>query len=208
MNTDPQPWDEIYRREGHVFEEPFPGIDDLVEAYQSHSCTAILDLGCGNGRHTVHLAKSGFHVTGMDNSITALRMSGEWLMEEGHSAPLVLADMREEFPFHANTFSGLISTQVIHHAVIDTVKRTIGEIGRVMKKGGIIFVTVPAKVDPEDDAVEIEPGTFVLTSGWEAGLPHHIFSPDEFAAEFEGFEILDISLRGKSEVLALTARKQ
>jgi hypothetical protein len=40
------------------------------------------------------------------------------------------------------------------------------------------------------------------------GLPHHIFSPDEFAAEFEGFEILDISLRGKSEVLALTAQKR
>jgi 2-polyprenyl-3-methyl-5-hydroxy-6-metoxy-1,4-benzoquinol methylase len=79
MNADPQPWDEIYRREGCVFEEPFLGFDDLVEAYKSHSCTSIMDLGCGNGRHTVHLSKSGFLVTGTDNSITALRMAEEWL---------------------------------------------------------------------------------------------------------------------------------
>ena len=208
MNADPQPWDEIYQREGRVFEEPFPGFNDLVETYKSHSCTTILDLGCGNGRHTMRLSKSGFLVTGTDNSITALRMAEEWLLQEGQSASLILADMRAEFPFRANTFSGLISTQVIHHAVIDTVKRTIREIGRVIKPGGIAFVTVPSKVDPEDDAVEIEPGTFVPTSGWETGLPHHIFSPDEFAAEFEGFEILDLSLRGKSEVLALTAQKR
>jgi len=208
MNGDPQPWDAIYQREGRVFEEPFPRFDDVVEAYKSHSCTTILDLGCGNGRHTVHLSKSDFFVTGTDNSITALRMAEEWLQQENQSASLILADMRVEFPFRANTFSGLISTQVIHHAVIDTVKRTIREIGRVIEQGGIAFVTVPSKVDPEDDAVEIEPGTFVPTSGWEAGPPHHIFSPDEFAAEFEGFEILDLSLRGKSEVLAITAQKK
>ena len=208
MNADPQPWDEIYQREGRVFEEPFPRFDDMVEAYKFHSCTTILDLGCGNGRHTVQLSKSGFLVSGTDNSITALRMTEEWLLQEGQSASLVLADMRAEFPFRANTFSGLISTQVIHHAVLDTVKRTIREIGRVIEQGGIAFVTVPSKVDPDDDAVEIEPGTFVPTLGWEAGLPHHIFSPDEFAAEFEGFEILDLSLRGKSEVLALTAQKR
>jgi SAM-dependent methyltransferase len=208
MNADPQPWDEIYQREGHVFEEPFHRFDDLVEAYKSHSCTTILDLGCGNGRHTVHLSKSGFLVTGTDNSITALRMAEEWLQQENQSVSLILADMRAEFPFRTNIFSGLISTQVIHHAVIATVKRTIREIGRVIEQGGIAFVTVPSKLDPEDDAVEIKAGTFVPTSGWEVGLPHHIFSPDEFAAEFEGFEILDISLRGKSEVLALTAQKR
>jgi SAM-dependent methyltransferase len=116
--------------------------------------------------------------------------------------------MRAEFPFRANTFYGLIYTQVIHHAVIDSVKRTIREIGRVIKRGGIVFVTVPSKIDPEDDAVEIEPGTFVPTMGWEAGLPHHIFSPDEFAVEFDGFHILKLELLGESEVLALTAQKR
>jgi len=208
MNADAQPWDEIYQREGRVFEEPFLRFDDLVEVYKFHSCTTILDLGCGNGRHMVHLSKSDFLVTGTDNSITALQMAEEWLQQEGQSASLVLADTRAEFPFRANSFSGLISTQVIHHAVIDTVKRTIREIGRVIEQGGIAFVTVPSKVDPEDDAVEIEPGTFVPTSGWEAGLPHHIFSPDEFAAEFDGFQILELEQLGESEVLALTAQKR
>lgn len=49
MDSDRQPRDEIYKREGRIFEEPFPGFEDLVEAYQTFSGKTILDLGCGCG---------------------------------------------------------------------------------------------------------------------------------------------------------------
>ena len=93
-DADPQPWDDIYQREGRVFTEPFPRFEALVDDFKAHACEEILDLGCGNGRHVVHLTLKGFRVTGMDNSPTALRMTQEWLADDGMSAALVLGDMR------------------------------------------------------------------------------------------------------------------
>jgi SAM-dependent methyltransferase len=208
MNADPQPWDEVYKREGRVFDEPFLGFDDLVATFKKESCQTILDLGCGSGRHLVHLSKSGFRVTGLDNSFTGLKLACEWLSEECRSAQIVQGDMRTSLPFQSNAFDGLMSTQVIHHAVLVTVRGIIREIGRVVREGGIAFVTVPARTDQADDFVEIEPGTFVPLSGWEKGLPHHIFNPDQFAKEFNEFEVLDLSIRGDREVIAILAKRR
>jgi len=133
-------------------------------------------------------------------------MAREWLQEEGLSASLVLADMRLPLPIRDETFDGLLSTQVIHHAKLATVLETLSEIWRVLARGGIAFVTVPAHHDPEGDFEEIEPDTFVPLQGGEAGLPHHIFSVEELTAAFYRFKILDLSLRG-STVIAILAMK-
>jgi len=61
----------------------------------------------------------------------------------------------------------------------------------------LALVTVPARTDPEDECVEIEPGTFVPQVGSEKGLPHHIFALDELPALFPQFDVLDLSVRGE-----------
>jgi SAM-dependent methyltransferase len=178
----------------------------LVKEFRQHRCEQILDLGCGSGRHVVHLAKAGFRVCGLDNSPTGLSLARQWLQEEGLSASLVLADMRLALPIRDESFEGLLSTQVIHHALHATVLQTIAEIWRVLNWGGIAFVTVPAHHNPEGKFEEIEPNTFVPLQGGEAGLPHHIFSAEELEAAFDRFRILDLSLRG-SKVIAILAQK-
>ena len=205
MPSDSGPWESIFQRDGRVFPEPFPRFEELVTAFQEHGCRRILDLGSGTGRHVVHLAKNGFQVVGLDQSPTGLRLTRRWLAEERVTASLVRGDMRCPFPFGDGVFDGLLSTQVIHHARLATVRRTIAEVRRVLRVGGVLFVTVPVRKDGRGE--EIEPNTFVPLTGDEKGLPHHIFSPEELRAEFSFLRVQDLSVRG-SAVLALLGVKE
>jgi len=145
MNATNHPWESIYKREGRVFTDPPPGFKAVLKEFTRHHCQLILDLGCGNGRHTVALTKEGFNTIGLDISSSGLRLSSEWLGEEGLQAGLVNADARNFFPFKANSFDGLLSTQVIHHALLSEVRTTIAEIWRVLAEDGIAFVTVAGR---------------------------------------------------------------
>jgi SAM-dependent methyltransferase len=207
MSATNHPWEEIYQREGRVFPEVFPRFGEVVETFRAHGCQAILDLGCGNGRHVVHLAKEGFWSLGADLSPTALYLTQSWMREERYEANLALADTRRPLPFRDGSFQAVLSTQVIHHARLAAVRVAIGEILRVLVPGGIVFVTVSGRKDRGLDFETIEPGTFVPLSGPEAGLPHHIFSVEELQFEFRDFEILEASVRAEGAVLAVLARK-
>ncbi len=201
------PWDEIYKREGRVFKDPFPAFGSLVSEFRKHNCQKILDVGCGNGRSVVHLAASGFNALGFDSSWWGLKTARDWSLEERLTVGLIQADMRRPFPFRGAVFDAVMATQVIHHALRATVLQTAVEIDRVLKSGGVLFVTVPTPQDPKDDHVEVEPGTFVPTTGSEKGLPHHFFKLDELSALFPGYKILDLSTRGSvvNAILAIKA---
>lgn len=197
------PWDRIFKREGRVFVDPYPRFTELIEVYKKHDSRSILDLGCGSGRHVVGLAAEGFRVVGCDISTAGLRLAFQWLDKEGLVARLVQADMRANLPFRDGVFDGLLSTQVIHHALRIEVLSTIEEIKRVIAPGGIGFVTVAAKIHEDQVYHRIEPGTYVPQSGSEAGLPHHIFSKEEFIEAFSDTRIIEISLRAEGKVRAL-----
>jgi SAM-dependent methyltransferase len=206
MSRTDHPWEKIFKDRGRFFPEPFPRFNEVVQIFKDNGCSEILDLGCGSGRHLVHLSREGFKTTGLDISPTGLRLTREWMAEEGIKAGLVLGDMREPLPFRDDSFKGVLSTQVIHHDLIAGVRRAIQEIGRVLVSGGVAFVTVSGRKD-DLDSEEIEPGTIVPLTGPEKGLPHHIFSKESLKKEFRDFHLLDFSVRADGKVLAMVAKK-
>jgi SAM-dependent methyltransferase len=206
MSADDHPWEKIYRKDGRVFLEPFPMFSEAVDLFTRHGCTEILDLGCGSGRHCVHLAKAGFNASGLDISLTGLGMTREWLRAEGLTNVIVQADFRQPLPFRDGSFSGVFSTQVIHHARIAAVRLAIGEIQRVLLSSGVAYISVAASRD-EGECIEIEPGTIVPQTGSEAGLPHHIFSEEALRREFQGVTILNVFLRAEGRVRIITLKK-
>ena len=175
--------------------------------FKEHGCERILDLGCGNGRHLIQILNEGFDVIGMDISLSALRLLQEWAHEEKLSSKVVNADMRSGFPLMEGVLDGVFSTQVIHHARIEDIRRTIREIFRVLRPGGLAFITVSGRVDVGIRHQPIEPGTYIPLSGSEKGLPHHIFNEQELRLEFKHFHIEDLSLRDGGKILAVLARK-
>lgn len=67
-------WEEFFKYEAEQYDnEPFTQgtakeVEFLVEQFKLPQGAAILDVGCGTGRHSVALAQHGFSVTGVDLS--------------------------------------------------------------------------------------------------------------------------------------------
>lgn len=207
MTSIPHPWEDIYQREGRVFKNPFPGFARVAQEFRERGCEKILDLGCGSGRHVVGLARLGFRVFGMDISGTALRLTRQWLGEQKLQSHTVQGDLRFPLPFRDASFSGVLSTQVIHHALLIEVRRAIAEVHRVLAPGGVAFITVSGRRDEDMAFEEIEPGTYVPLSGPERGLPHHIFTREALENEFAHFKVEQVSELADGKVVAVLATR-
>jgi SAM-dependent methyltransferase len=201
------PWDVIFAKDGRVFTELLPIFHEAALKFSENQTRNILDLGCGNGRHVIAFQQLGYDVVGFDRSPIGLRITQEWLDEEGQTASLVEGDGRYALPFQTAVFDGLISTQVIHHALLSEIRQTISEIWRVMATGGLAVISVAGRTHQDTAYEEIEPGTFVPLDGSEAGLPHHIFTEDELRQEFSTFKIQEISYRDNGRVLVIWINK-
>lgn len=200
MGAEEHPWEAIYRSQGHVFQEILSFFAAMVEAFRRCGVRRVLDLGCGNGRHVVHLARAGFAVAGLDISLSGLRLTRRWLAQQELQADTALADFRSPLPLQSAAFDALLSTQVIHHARLAEVRLAIAEIHRLLRPGGLAVISVAARKEGGLPYVEIEPGTFIPQSGPERGLPHHPFSPQELEAELSAFAVLEIGLRAEGKV--------
>jgi len=201
------PWEKIFAQDGRVFTEKLPAQKEFEDRFSQHGFRQILDLGCGNGRHVVALASLDFEVIGLDISRTGLDLTQQWLNECGISAHLLKADTRHPLPLRDNVVDGLISTQVIHHAYRAEVLLAITEIRRILRPGGLAFVTVPCRSHSRRKSNKIERHTYLPLDGSEAGLPHHIFSKQRLRRAFRGFIIHDISYRDDGRILAIWAEK-
>jgi SAM-dependent methyltransferase len=191
-------WDEIFRSQGRVFRSPHPYIDRLIEVFHQNGVRRVLDLGCGTGRHTIYLARAGFETHALDSSANALAQTEMWLEEEGLKAETVRRRMEEGLPFPDDFFDAVLSVQVIHHNLLAQILETIAEIGRVLRQGGVIFVSVPILRDgPVPAEVDwqlrpVEPRTLVPERGPEAGIPHHYFTEEELRETFSGYTNIEI----------------
>jgi SAM-dependent methyltransferase len=111
----------------------------------------LLDLGCGGGRHAFAAWRAGAVVVALDASFPELvdvRAVAGGMLEAGElpgGAPggAVRGDALS-LPFPDGTFDRIIASEVLEHIWRDVA--AIGELVRVLRPGGSIAVTVPARV--------------------------------------------------------------
>jgi cyclopropane fatty-acyl-phospholipid synthase-like methyltransferase len=81
-------------------------VEFLIEELQLPEGGAILDVGCGTGRHAVELAKRGYRITGIDLSLGMLAEAKRTADEAGVELELIHADAAKYRP--EKKFDGVI----------------------------------------------------------------------------------------------------
>lgn len=192
-------WDNIFKKKGRVFLKLQEDIPRIVRLFKKKGVKKVLDLGCGSGRHTVYLAKHGFEVYGIDIAQKGIKITKNWLKEGKLKAKLKVGDIYKKLPFLDDFFDALISTQALHHNKIGNIRKLIKEIERILKPGGLIFITVskrgPIKDIPKEKLWRIKfiaPRTFIPLSHDEKGLVHYWFNKKLLRKEFKNFKINNI----------------
>ena len=194
-------WDDIFSEKGKVFTEPHSDMERISNLFKEKKFEKILDIGSGTGRHLIFFSKKGFDTHGFDASPKGISIAKQWLNEENLKAEIKLHKMEEKFPYPDSYFDAIISIQVIHHNRMEDILVTVSEIGRVLKKEGMIFITFPKIGGTCRDVTKlkkIEYRTYIPQEGKEKGLPHHFFSLDEINDVFSSLELLEVYDDGKN----------
>ena len=110
---------------------------DALKKYLNKNAK-ILDAGSGTGGTILFLRRNGFNnVIGIDNSQLALDHS-----KKRGITNLKLASVNK-IPFKDNTFDAIICLDVLYHQGVDQ-QKSLKEFLRTLKKGGILYIQVPA----------------------------------------------------------------
>lgn len=103
---------------------------------------AVLDVGCGAGSLTALWKKKfpSLRFYGIDISKKAIKMANN--IYSGIRFNVAGVD---NIPFKDNTFSAITCCEVIEH--VDSPFLALREINRVLKKGGLLYITTPLEKD-------------------------------------------------------------
>jgi len=97
----------------------------------------LLEVGCGIGVDSVHLARCGFDVTAIDLTEEAIEVARAFARRRAVSIDFRVGNA-ESLEFPDASFDALYSFGVLHHT--PDIERAVGEVRRVLRPGGTAHV--------------------------------------------------------------------
>ena len=166
-------WDQVLLEPEFSSLIPEDGIVGFLKSGIAEIGRRGLDIGCGNGRHTLAALGCGFQMAAVDISITALSNTGKLVREHGHDALLLAASM-DALPFEDEVFDFVMSFCVLNHGEKTQFLGALLESFRVLRTGGMAYGFVMTQDDPRfGHGVNAGENCYVFTEGLEAGIPHY-----------------------------------
>lgn len=153
----------------------------------------VLELGAGQGRDTLYLARQGFDIVAGDYAANAVEtiVQKAASVELAHRVCVVRHDARDQLPFAANAFDASYSHMLFNMALTTAeLQHLAAELLRVVRPGGVVVYTVRHKGDAHYGV-----GTRRSDDMYEnGGFVVHFFDHDlVLRLASVGFEIDDIT---------------
>lgn len=131
----------VYEAGAAFWEEPIPTeafVKFLSEANLRRGLNAI-DMGCGEGRDSVFLAKSGFNVTSVDASPSAIKRAKELAEKETVHMGFLVADI-SNLPIRSDTYDLAINIACLHVITCQHARNNhLREARSVLKQESVYF---------------------------------------------------------------------
>ncbi len=174
--------------------KPWPESKRFISTLQKGSI--VLDLGCGNGRNSIYLAKEGMNVIGLDFSLGLIKIAKnkmEW-KEVLNRVNLIHGDIAS-LPLQNDVVDAVLYIATLHHLPTSNERlQSLREVARCLKSKGRAIVSAWAQ-EQEKFKDELKVSKDKKEDGFEFGdifLPwkmkdgtvfqryYHLFSKDEF----------------------------
>jgi len=124
--------------------------DDLMASFRD--CQKVLDLGCGSGRDLAVLLRAGKDAYGADAVPEMVRTAEKNLNAQGlvSQGRLFIAELPDLPAFADAEFDGVLCSAVLMHLAEETLFDAIYAIRRILRPGGRLRVSIPARRDSVD----------------------------------------------------------
>ena len=131
---DREKWDKKYQQKPKLleFRQPSRHLAALLEKIKARG--DALDLASGNGRHSLYLAKQGFHVDALDIAAAALESLEDLALKQNVSQKIHtrLIDL-DDIVFELGSYDLIVMSNYLDRDLIEQAKLSL-------KSGGIFFV--------------------------------------------------------------------
>lgn len=114
-------------------------LDKLLNQIDSGS--KLLDVGCGIGLNSFLTARKGINTIGIDIDKEKISIANLMLSKTKYPHLQFNLDNATKLKFRNEYFNHAICIEVLEHVNKD--EKALGEISRVLKKGGFLFLSVP-----------------------------------------------------------------
>lgn len=148
----------------------------------------VLDLGCGTGRNSEHLAEEGARVSAIDISETALRIARQRAEAAGLKIEYLQKDMGTKLAFADASFDLVLDVMSSNSLLADGRAVLLSEIARTAKPGAYLYFKTLCK-DGDANAkalLQKHPGpeadTYVMP---ELGITERVFTEGDLRALYE-----------------------
>lgn len=149
-----------------------------------------LDLGVGEGRNALFLAREGFHVTGIDISPKSIEKFLDLAKERGLTVEGLVMDILD-FEFTPDAYNLIVATNTLHFLRKEEVYEITSKIIRSIAPGGYVYIEDFTVNDPSYKTAkkrlkQIEENTFYSPKIFSY---LYFFSHNELKRTFKDFEI-------------------
>jgi ubiquinone/menaquinone biosynthesis C-methylase UbiE len=154
---------------------------------------SLLDLGIGTGLSSIHFAKAGLKITGLDGSLGML----DECRKKGFANEIKQYNIQDvPLPYSDNTFSHVICCGVFHF--FNDLLPIIKEANRILKPTGIFAFTI-ASLTAKEAGIDYEniPDFIEVQSAWEIPIFKH---SDKYINKIA--QTLDFTIEKEQKVLA------
>jgi len=185
-------WEAAWREKGshELWSVPDAEVEALLETLRGEGARRVLDPGFGLGRHVILFAREGFETYGIEPTRSGFDYCEEWLEAEGLHADIRIGEMTE-LPYGEGFFDFVLSWNVIYHGTLPQLRRALGEIRRVTRRDGLVYITLNSTRNKHyGQGTEVEPDTFLNPMKADGDLPHHYSDEEEARALFEDWDVL------------------